>query len=67
METTFKNRTYKITSSFEPSPLLAAEGMKIQHVIEGKKGATLLLQEFTDGTRRTISPSGRVETEYPLA
>lgn len=63
--TTFKNRVYVIKEALPVTDLLAAEGIKQQLVIVGKNGGTRLLQEFTNGLRRTIGRSGRVEVEYP--
>jgi hypothetical protein len=63
--TTFKGRTYKIVASFPVHAVLVADGMVSQQHIEGVKGSTLLLQAFSNGTRRTISLTGRTDYEYP--
>ena len=65
--TTFKGKTFTISEVLPVAPLLAREGITKQEVITGAKGATFLLQTWEDGTRRTISTSGRAQTEYPAA
>ena len=44
---------------------LAGEGLVSQKVVKGTRGATLLLQEFANGVRRTIGRNAKVEVEYP--
>ena len=63
--TTFKSRVYVIEKTLPVSELLVREGIRQQMVIVGKNGGTRLLQEFTNGLRRTIGRSGNVEIEYP--
>ena len=65
MKTTFKNREYKIISKHEPSEVLKADGIVMQYVIQGARGGCRLLQEFSNGLRRTISDGCKVEIEYP--
>ena len=63
-QVTFKGRSYKAKELPLPA-LLAAEGMKAQYGIEGKRGAIGLLQVFERSRRVVwISSSTRVETEW---
>lgn len=65
--TTFKGQQFTIETEIPVTPLLAAEGITCQQVIVGARGKTRLLQTFSNGVRRTISTTAKVETEYPLA
>jgi len=64
---TFVGKTYTVTEIFGNCPEAAKQlGIVLQATITGKRGATRLLQIFADGTRRTISLSGRSEVEYAI-
>lgn len=61
----FVGRSYTITEIFGASPEAARQlGIVQQVAIRGERGATRLLQIFANGTRRTITTSGRCEIEY---
>lgn len=60
---TFKKREYTITDELAVPALLAKEGLQRQCIIQGAKGATRLLQIWSDGILRTISTSGKVEEQ----
>lgn len=63
---TFKGTEYQVTQTCTVHPDLAAEGLKDQLIIEGKRGATYLLQIWS--TRygliaKRISTTARLEVE----
>lgn len=65
MQITFKGRTYQAKELPLPA-ILAADGMKAQYGIDGKRGAVGILQVFA-AWRRVVwltSAGARVESEF---
>lgn len=61
----FAGRIYEVIRICGASPEATKQlGIVQQVVIEGERGATRLLQIFANGTRRTITMSGKTEIEY---
>lgn len=60
METiTFIGREWKVTKELGVGPAVAAQlGIVRQCIIEGARGAVMMLQVFQNGTRRAISGTG---------
>jgi hypothetical protein len=56
---TFLGRTYRVTDELGVGPATAAQlGIVRQCIIEGERGAVMMLQVFANGTRRAISGTG---------
>jgi hypothetical protein len=55
----FLGRTYRVTDELGVGPAVAAQlGIVRQCIIEGERGAVMMLQVFANGTRRAISGTG---------
>lgn len=64
---TFAGRTYTVTEIYGECPEAVKQlGIVQQVMIVGDRGASRLLQIFSNGTRRTITTSGRSEIEYAI-
>lgn len=56
---TFIGRTFRVTDELAVPAALAADiGLVRQCIIEGDRGAVMMLQVFANGTRRAISGNG---------
>ena len=64
---TFKGTEYEVGERFAVNPVLAADGMREQFAIFGKRGSAGLMQVF-DNSRRVVWLKGaRTEYEYGAA
>lgn len=62
---TFVGRKYTVTAIHGECPNVVKQlGIVQQVTITGQRGSTRLLQIFANGTRRTITLSGRTEIDY---